>query len=159
MLDPISSDSKQNHIVLGTNITANQIITLLDSDDNLVFSYETDRKYSYLVYSSSDLTNGTYHVYRDGSITGNSTYGFYTEGTYTKGIQLGYTSTGNMMGGGGMNGEQPQGEPPEKPEGEMNGGQPGGMGQQTFNPTNADFTISGISNIFNGVGELVSSEE
>ena len=159
MLDPISSDSKQNFITLGTNITANQIITLLDSDDNLVFSYETDRKYSYLVYSSSDLTNGTYHVYRDGSITGNSTYGFYTEGTYTKGIQLGYTSTGNMMGGGGMNGEQPQGEPPEKPEGEMNGGQPGGMGQQTFNPTNADFTISGISNIFNGVGELVSSEE
>ncbi|MBQ3306986.1 MAG: carbohydrate-binding domain-containing protein [Bacilli bacterium] len=203
MLDAISNESKQTFAVFNGKFLANQLVALLDSNDKVVFAYQTDRTYSNLVYSSSSFVDGTYHLYQDGSMEGNSDHGFYTSGTYKKGTQMGYTTIGNMMGGRGQapegnpperpdgeSGEPPEGTPPEKPNGENgqppegnppekpNGdnGQPpegnpperpdgevpiGGMPgmEQNINPVNADFTINGISNVFQGVSKLVTNEE
>ena len=130
MYDSVSDTSKQKFIVLSFNerVDADTLITLLDSNDNVVFAYKTDRTYTNLIYSSSSLTDGTYYLYKDGSITGESDNGLYLSGTYTKGTMLGYSNAGNMFGG--MNGnsnrpEMPNGEipddsnRPEMPNGEM----------------------------------------
>lgn len=174
MYDEIKSDSKQNFLVLsfGNKVVENTNIALLDSLENPIFAYETDRSYTNLIYSSSSLINGTYSLYQDGSVSGTKENGVYKNVTsYQKGTLLGYTNTGAQ---GGMmpsqqNGERPempeapQGERPELPNGEMpeapqgerpempNGGNMGPGG--TINPTNKDFVISTISNLFSGIGE------
>ena len=106
MYDEVSSDSKQNFMLLSFNerINSGDLITLLDEKDNVVFSFKTDRTYSNLVYSSKDLKNGTYYLYKNGDIEGTDNNGFYTSiDKYTKGTQLAYSNKGNigrMMGGG-----------------------------------------------------------
>ena len=102
MLDEISSDSKQTFIVLSfsNKLTENDNISFIDSNDNNVFTFKTDRTFSYLVYSSPILENGDYTLYKNGTIEGEEKYGFYTNVTsYEKGSILGYSSTGSMNGG------------------------------------------------------------
>lgn len=104
MYDEIKSDSKQNFMVLSfsTNIEENTLITLLNGDDVPVFSYSTDRRYTNLVYSSSNLIDGIYSLYKDGIVSGENIYGYYNNIIeYSKGIQLGYTSEG-IQGGMGQ---------------------------------------------------------
>lgn len=134
MFDSISSESKQNYMVLGfqNNISANTLISLLNENDEALMAYKTDRTYTNLVYSSADLKEGAYYLYKGGSVEGDSTNGFYSNVTsYTKGTQQAYSSTGNQGGmPGGMNGGrqggrtfdtemQDNGERPELPDGEM----------------------------------------
>ena len=175
MYDQVSSDSKENYMVLsfGNKVNADTLITLLDSNDNVVMAYKTDRQFTNLVYSSSNLTDGTYYLYRDGEITGEEVNGVYTNITnYTKGTQLGYSSSEMQGGMGGPNGNQDGGTPPddnsdrgtppdnngntppEKPDGDigMMGGN--GMMQNVGNASNKEFIISGVSNLFNSVGDL-----
>lgn len=169
MYDEVSSESSQKSIVLGFNGSQaeNSLITLLDKSDKPVFSYKTDRKYSYLVYSSDELNDGNYYFYKDGNIEGTENYGFYSEITsYSKGIKLGYSLAG--IGGGmrnmGMmendradnsNGKELNSEdkdnsnnqdmptdmqnmtPPEKPSGDM----PADM--QNMTPPNGQFEKGG----------------
>ena len=144
MYDQILSESKQNFMVLSfsTKVNENDKIVLKDNDNNTIFEYATDRSYTYLVYSSSSLKEGTYTLYSNDTL-------------------LGYSSSGNMGGPNNMEprGERPNGmgepngqEPPEKPDGmEPPTGEPrfGMQGE----PNNKEFVIKGISNIFNGVGE------
>ena len=147
MYDQISSDSKQKFIVLsfGEEITEDQLIALLDENENLEFAYKTDRAYTYLVYSSNNLEDGNYSLYKNGEIDGNSNNGFYLEANYTKGTILGYSKSGvgqgpEMGGNMGTPPQRPDGEnggtpperpddnnggtPPEKPEGQMDGTMP-----------------------------------
>ncbi len=108
MYDQVNSESKQNFMILsfGSRIEEDNIITLLDENDEVIFSYKTDRTYTNLVYSSKDLTERTYYIYKDGEVKGEENKGFYTSITsYTKGTQLAYTnkgSTGMMDGNGPM---------------------------------------------------------
>lgn len=175
MYDQVSSESEENYMVLsfGNKVNADTLITLLDSNDNVVMAYKTDRQFTNLVYSSSNLTDGTYYLYRDGEITGEVVNGVYTNITnYTKGTQLGYSSSGMQGGMGGPNGNSDGGTPPddnsdrgtppdnngntppEKPDGDigMMGGN--GMMQNVGNASNKEFIISGVSNLFSGVGDL-----
>lgn len=118
MYDQINSSSTQNFMVLSFNgsVTENTLITLLDSNDNVVFSYVTDRNYTNLIYSSSNLKEGTYYLYKDGETSGTLVNGVYINITnYTKGTLLGYSSTGIQ---GGMGGGQMNGDRPEMPNGE-----------------------------------------
>lgn len=112
MVDSISSESKQNFAVFsfGSKVEADTLITLLDENENVVMSYKTDRTFTNLVYSSPNLKQGTYTLYKDGTIQGTETNGFYTQVTsYSKGTQLGYSSTGTQGSfGGGMNGGMQQ---------------------------------------------------
>ena len=154
MYDEVKSDSKQRFIVLSFSgkVAEDEMITLLDEKDEAVFSYKTDREYTTLVYSSKDLEDKTYSLYKAGSINGTSAYGFYTSvDLYTKGDQLGYSSKGNI---GGMMGNGPirnnNMNPPEKPD-----GKPGNMPLEQMNNNqtaeNKDFTLSGIFNLFSGL--------
>ena len=132
MYDEIKSDSKQRFMVLSFYEKNNDgdLITLLDSSDNALFSFSTDRSYTNLVYSSSSLVDGTYSFYKNGEITGNNLNGFYYKvDSYNKGVQLGYTGNSIMGPGQGFdrpndfseNEQVPQmlydsnNQPPEKP--------------------------------------------
>ena len=174
MYDAISSDSKQTFISLnfGTKIENDTLIAMLDDNENLVFGYKTDRSYSSLVYSSPELLNGTYTLYKNGTIVGSEETGLYNKiNSYSKGEQLAYSNKGQNgeSFGPGMDGNMPQmpnggdgTNPPGKPDGNMpqmpNGGdgtnpQEGQPNMMQGNTTaeNSSFIIEGIANIFNGV--------
>ena len=180
MYDEISSESKQNFMVLSFQERQNidSLITILDSSDNPIMSYKSDRVYTNLVYSSPNLSNDTYYLYKDGNIDGSSNNGLYLKiNSYTKGIQLGYTNniTGGMQGSNmtppDMENNKPSNdnfnpsEMREKPNNDMT---PPDMNND-FNPddsrmnpnnmsggiaSNKEFVINGISNLFSGVGKL-----
>ena len=108
MYDAVSSESKQNYMVLSFQESQKEgtLITLLDEDDKVVMAYQTDRSFTNLIYSSAELVDGTYSLYKGGEIDGTSVNGFYTEvSNYTKGTQQGYSSTGAQ--GGMQRGEMP----------------------------------------------------
>lgn len=130
MYDAISEESKQNFMVLSFQSAQAEgtLITLLNKDEDVLMAYKTDRSYTKLVYSSPELVDGTYYVYKDGEIEGNETNGYYTSvGNYTKGTQQGYSGNnagmGGMPGGNMNNGDMPQagdgnqmGTPPARPD-------------------------------------------
>ena len=183
MYDEIKSDSKHSFMGLSFSdrIVTDDVITLTDSSDNVIFSYKTDRTYSNLVYSSSKLVDGDYSLYKNGTVVGTLVNGFYsTVDSFSDGIILGYTGTsmGGMMpgNGGNMSGDKPDmgdvptrpddsnrperpdnqnGEVPEKPDSDMQGmTPPEGNGQSDFTgfeSANKVFSISGISNLFSGI--------
>lgn len=154
MYDKISSDSKQNVAVLsfGSRPTENTLITLLNSDEKGIFSYKTDRTYSYLIYSSPSLTEGEYTLYKDGNITGEEKNGYYTSiSLYETGVTLAYstTETNILEGPGEMT----------PPDGNMPGDRPndnnGPMQNMDTNETapNKIFTINAGVNTFLGIAK------
>ena len=173
MIDSISSNSKQNYVILSfkEKVAKDTLITLLDSNDNVMFSYKTDRDYTNLVFSSSKLVNGTYYLYKDGNIDGTISNGIYTSiNSYEKGIQLGYANTG-VMNGPGMGGIPNDNENRQMPDNNLERPQMPDKGIQGNNSerpqmpdrqipdsnlisSNKEFTINGISNGFNGIGTL-----
>ena len=119
MYDAISSESKQNYMVLSfqNRVSADTLVSLLNENEDTVMAYKTDRTYTNLIYSSADLKEGSYSLYKGGEIEGTEANGYYTQvSKYTKGTQQGYSSTGNQ---GGMRGGMQNGERPELPSGEM----------------------------------------
>ena len=95
--DEISTNSKQNFIVFSfTNEkTSDDLITMLDYKNNVLFAYRLDDtysaelSYSNLLYSSPILKKGTYYLYKDGVIDGDIQNGFYIDvSSYEKGMQL-----------------------------------------------------------------------
>jgi len=134
MFDEISEKSKQNFIALSFNgrVTDNTLLTLVNEDDDVIIAFKGDRTYTNLVYSSPNLKNGTYYLYKGGYIEGKETDGLYTGVTsYTKGTLQGYSSNG-MQGGmmGGMKEQKPDGNMGDVPnENQMQkpDGEPGQM--------------------------------
>ncbi len=87
------SSSKQRTVVLTfkENVNENELITMLDSNNNVVFSYLTDRSYKELLYSSPVLKDDSYALYKGGEIDGTSINGFYESvNSFKNGEQLGY---------------------------------------------------------------------
>ena len=175
MLDEISSDSKQTFVTFTfqDKPIEDTLITLLDDSDTPIFAFKTDRTYSNLIYSSASLKEGTYYLYKDGEVTGETNSGFYTSITnYTKGTQLGYSSN-EIQNGMGMPGMNNNGTPPEKPDDSnmpnMNGGTPPekpsndnmqipdrNMPNMSMgSPTNKEFTITTGKNQFSGIGTFI----
>ena len=115
MYDQISSESKQNFMVLrfANKISNDNLISILNENDNVLMAYKTDRTYTTLVFSSPDLTEGTYYIYKDGNIEGDQTNGYYTNVTnYTKGTKQAYSSSGAQNGGMMGDKNMPNGEMP-----------------------------------------------
>ena len=162
MYDMISSESKQNFMVLNfaNQINENETVTLFDSNNQQIFSFMARRNYKYLVYSSKELVNGTYNLYKNYTTPFRD---YYDIKEYT----LAYTSLGSSFGPGerpNMPDGVPSGERPELPNGEMPNGErlelPNNMPNNPMdmtevNPVNKDFVINGISNIFNGIAVYV----
>ena len=180
MYDEIKNSSKQNFMVLSFSQkpSSDDLITLLDSNDNVIFSFKTDREFTNLVYSSNTLKEGTYSLYLNGTIDGDNTFGYYTKvNSYEKGNIYGYSKTGMIQNDNMVkpdNNNMPNNSdmtPPEKPNGNMpnngdmtppekpNGNMPDDSNISSFNgnnndnASNKDFTISGISNLYNGVAK------
>lgn len=114
MMDIISDESKQRFVVLSFNgnMSADTLVTMLDENENVMFAFKGDRTYQNLVFSSKDLKDVTYTLYKDGEITGTENNGLYNIiDEYSKGTQLGYSSQGQMGGmQGGPQGQGPMGE-------------------------------------------------
>ena len=128
MFDAVDSSS-QNYMALNFSkkLSSGDVIYITDESGKTIMAYEIDRDISYLLYSSEDLTDGTYYVYKGGTVSGEKldNTGFYEIVTSANGgTAQGYGSSGAGMRGfrGGMKGERPEGEegttPPEMPEGE-----------------------------------------
>ena len=83
-----SSSSDQYSLILFLNSTqtASTLVHIQDSDGDNVLTFAPSKKYKSIVFSSSDLSNGsTYSVYLGGSSTGTKTDGVYEGGTYSGG--------------------------------------------------------------------------
>ena len=110
MLDPISNQSKQAFMTLSfsNKVSTDDLITLVNkNNDNVVMAFKADRTFTNLVYSSADLEDGTYYLYKGGEIAGEQKNGFYTSvSNYTKGTKQAYSSKGSQ--GGNMTGERPE---------------------------------------------------
>lgn len=121
MYDEVSKDSAQQFAVFsfGDKVKENELIMITDEKDKPVSAFSAVNDYTTVVYSSSELTEGTYHLYKVSSVEGDLNGSIYTNITdYKDAVQLQYTSSSAMGGfGGGFGGEMPEGM--EFPEGEM----------------------------------------
>lgn len=96
----VSKDSKQKSIILSFDeeINANDVIVLTDSSDKVIFAYKADKPFNNLVYSGKSLTNGTYHLYKNGEIDGTLENGLYNNiKSYKKDIQFIYFYEGIIV--------------------------------------------------------------
>lgn len=87
--------AKQNTLLLGLNesISSRKLVTLLDSEDNIITSFKVNDKFKTIIISSKELTNGKYYLYSGGENTGILNNGVYSDGTYTKGDLVNINST------------------------------------------------------------------
>lgn len=156
MYDPIENSSKQPFMFLQFTEDTDDLIVVTDDKDVPVMAYDFPYDYSYISMSSPSLSEGTYHVYKGGNITGTESDGFYTTiASYNDGTQLHHGGT-SLNGDKGnhptlpegdnfptppQDGERPalpedgnfptppqDGERPTPPEGMENLGRPGGFG-------------------------------
>ena len=65
MVDAISSDSKQKffYASLNTQIAEGATVEIKDADDNTLYSFNTDRTFKTLLYSSADLDSDSLKIY------------------------------------------------------------------------------------------------
>lgn len=126
MYDEIENDSEQLFMFMQFAEDTDDTIVVTDENDNPVFAYDFPYDYTYIVFSTPELAEGTYHVYRGGSIEGTEEDGLYTSITsYTDGTQLKHG--GELKGG--MNGEPP-----------VRSDNNGGMAEMPENAPNSDGT-------------------
>lgn len=97
MYDKISSESKQNFIVLDfrNDIKENEILALLDEQENAVSAFYAVNDFSIVVYSAPDLKEGTYNLYNVTKVEGDLSGTIYSNITnYEKVKQFGYSQVG-----------------------------------------------------------------
>lgn len=124
MYDEVSRDSKQLFSVFNFSqtIQENELIMITDEKDQPITAFYAVNSYSTVVYSQPELSEGTYHLYKVSSVTGDLNGSIYTNiSDYQNEVQL-EGSSGFMMGGPGMGGDRsqmPDGEKFEKPDGDV----------------------------------------
>ncbi|MBU3810616.1 MAG: carbohydrate-binding domain-containing protein, partial [Candidatus Niameybacter stercoravium] len=126
MYDPLENNSEQLFMFLQFAEDTDDLIVVTDEKDVPIFAYDFPYDYTYISFSTPTLTEGTYHVYKGGNISGTQQDGLYSTITsYSSGMQLHHGGT-SLNGGKGdrpdMNdrGERPafpnNGEIPTIPE-------------------------------------------
>lgn len=88
MTEGASSSSNQISLLLRTTqaLSANTLFHIEDSEGNHIVTFAPQRSYYSIVFSSSDLQNGTsYNVYSGGTCTGEEEDGLYQGGIYSGG--------------------------------------------------------------------------
>lgn len=82
-----SSSSTQKSILVKFNSTlsANSLITLKNSSNEILVTFEASKNFQSLAFSSEDITNDTYSLYTGGSVVGTSYSGIYKNPVYTAG--------------------------------------------------------------------------
>ncbi len=121
MYDEVSRDSEQLFAVFhfAQTVKEDELIMITDEEDKPITAFCATNDYNMAVYSQPEFTEGTYHLYKVSSVTGDLNGSIYMNITdYQDAVQL-QTDGGFMMGGPGMgggHGRVPKGERPEKPE-------------------------------------------
>jgi len=70
----------------GSTLSSTTLFHIQDAEGNDLLTFQPDKSYSSIVFSSPDLKKGsTYYIYTGGSSTGTSKKGLYTGGTYSGG--------------------------------------------------------------------------
>lgn len=86
MLQAPSTSSTIYSLEIALSTSTTNLITIVDSNDNVVLSFKPTKSTASLVFTSSVLKSGeTYSVYVGGTYEGTLTDGIYSNGTYTKG--------------------------------------------------------------------------
>lgn len=89
MIEATSTTSGQYAVkaISSSQISASNLFHIQDENGNNLVTFEPVRNCYYIVFSSSDLKNGsTYYIYTGGTSTGVNTNGLYSGGTYSGGI-------------------------------------------------------------------------
>jgi hypothetical protein len=84
-----SSTQYSANLVFGTQQSANVLVDIQSASGEDLLTFCPTKTYQSLVFSSPELTAGTYTVYLGGSSTGTSTNGLYLDGTYSGGTVCG----------------------------------------------------------------------
>ncbi|MCR4955302.1 MAG: carbohydrate-binding domain-containing protein [Lachnospiraceae bacterium] len=72
------------------DVEAGDIMSIQDSDGNVVCTFEAPKNYQCVVFTSPDITKGEeYTVYTGGSVDGDNTDGIYEDGSYKGGSTIG----------------------------------------------------------------------
>ena len=99
MVDPISSDSKQNFLYATfSGISANTLIVIKDQDNKIITAFKTSRNIGNLLYSRKDLDYDSYKIYTGGTIEGKEINGLYTTiNSYTGGEEITFNDASMNM--------------------------------------------------------------
>ncbi len=121
--DMAQNASEGSQVSLGitydTTQEANELISLLDEEGNVVVSFTPTKSYSHVVISSPDLTIGTYTLVSGCENDGEESNGLYEGGTVTNGTELADLSVTDTITNLTSSGET------ASATGMMGGGQPG----------------------------------
>lgn len=87
---PSSSSSQYfANLQFGTQQSANILVDIQNALGEDLLTFCPTKSYQSLVFSSPELTAGTYNVYVGGSSTGTTLNGLYHDGTYSEGTNYG----------------------------------------------------------------------
>ncbi len=87
---PSSSSSQYSaNLQFGTQQSANILVDIRSASGEDLLTFCPTKSYQSLVFSSPELTAGTYNVYVGGSSTGTTLNGLYHDGTYSEGTNYG----------------------------------------------------------------------
>lgn len=101
MYDPLENNSEQLFMFLQFAEDTDNLIVVTDEKDTPIFAYDFPYDYTYISFSTPTLTEGTYHVYKGGDISGTEQDGLYSTITsYSSSIQLHHGDT-SLNGGKG----------------------------------------------------------
>ena len=119
MYDPIDENSNQLFMMLEFGQSTDDLVVVTDEHDVPVFAYDFPHSYTYIAFSTPELTEGAYRVYLGGEIAGEQTNGLYTSITsYVPGTRMQHGGgTAAQMGGGMPRPDMGGQQPPERPEG------------------------------------------
>ena len=113
MYDEVNEDSAQQFAVFSFQqpVKEGDPVMITDKEDKPVTAFSAVNDYSIVVYSSPELKEDTYHLYKVSSVEGDLNGSIYTNITeYKDAVQLQYTSA-NVMGFGGFGGGERPGMP------------------------------------------------
>ena len=119
MYDEIAEDSQQafTFFRFSPKMTEEDIIVMTDENGNAIKAFQAVNDYTIMIYSSDDLVEGTYQLWKTTSVEGTKNGGIYTDIiSYGEAIQLQYNTSAEMMGQKdfGNGAQKPTGEAPEQ---------------------------------------------
>jgi len=89
MIEVPKSSSKQNTLALtlDNSINKNTLVTLMKENEEII-SFIAPKNFKTIIISTSNLINGTYYLYQNGSTTSTEYLGIYNKGKITLGNKI-----------------------------------------------------------------------
>lgn len=117
MYDPIDENSDQLFMMLEFGQSTDDLVVVTDEHDVPVFAYDFPHSYTYIAFSTPELTEGAYRVYLGGEIEGEQTNGLYTSIiSYVPGTRMQHGGDTAAQAGGMPRPDMGGQQPPEMPD-------------------------------------------